>query len=272
MPSVDRLVSRGRPWPRGWRRGACVLVALLVAASGCGGSPTTPTPVVTRPAPDPEPPAPPAAPAPILTKLRFLAFGDSLTEGDVKLAPSLALTSGGTQSYPYKLQDLLRERYADQLPVVLNAGLGGEKAADAGPRLGDALDEANPEVVLLMDGANDLLAFGEDGVPATVDAMKDLIRAVRAHGAIPIVLTLPPQRPGMPKTSGASAVPLFNRDLIRTAAVEGVMVIDVYSQFDPSLQGPDGLHPSEAGYARIAGICFDALKAAYEQPVAPAIR
>ena len=246
-----------------------MLVALLVAGGGCGGSPTVPTPVTARPTPAPEVPAPPAPPAPILTKLRFLAFGDSLTEGDVKFAPSSALTAGGTQSYPYKLQDMLRERYAGQLPVVLNAGLGGEKAADAGPRLTESLDEANPEVVLLMDGANDLLAFGEDGVPASVDAMKDLIRAVRAHGAIPIVLTLPPQRPGTPKTSGASAVPLFNRDLIRTAAVEGVMVIDVYSQFDLSLQGPDGLHPSEAGYARIAQICFDALKIAYEQAATP---
>jgi lysophospholipase L1-like esterase len=54
------------------------------------------------------------------------------------------------------------------------------------------------------------------------------------------------------------------------AAVENVAVIDTFSQFDVALQGPDGLHPSAAGYARMAEIVFERIKALYEQPAAAA--
>ena len=65
-------------------------------------------------------------------------------------------------SYPMKLQPMLSGRYTDQSVEVFNAGCSGEfvnnspcivqrRAAPAG-----VLDRDQPQVLLLMHGANDL--------------------------------------------------------------------------------------------------------------------
>ena len=87
---------------------------------------------------------------------RFLAFGDSITEG---LFPFL-ITPNPPGSYPAVLQSLLRARYTAQADsiVVLDEGLGGQRAADPDEfaRFRDALNKDNAGAVLLMEGANDL--------------------------------------------------------------------------------------------------------------------
>ena len=57
---------------------------------------------------------------PVLSSVRFLAFGDSITEGTTSPDPTTLVLSL-TESYPYKLQSLLSGRYIDQSIVVLNA-------------------------------------------------------------------------------------------------------------------------------------------------------
>ena len=209
--------------------------------------------------------------SPRLSQLRFLAFGDSLTYGVINLtAANLSLDAGLPVSYPFKLQGMLTELYKDQQPVVLNGGLPGERASAARSRLRTLINEADADVVLLMEGANDLNQLGEDGLAATNTAMKELVRTIVGAGVIPMLLTQPPQRPGLPKTPAAGFIADYNRDLRRLAEAEGVTVIDIDRQFDVSLQGPDGLHPSEAGYKRIAEIVFAAIKARFEQPAATA--
>lgn len=242
----------------------------LAGLTGCGSNPVAPTPPppVVLP-PDPPPPPPPVVPAPRLSQLRFLAFGDSLTYGVVHLtAANLSLDAGLPVSYPFKLQALLAARYKDQQPVVFNGGLPGERASEARSRLRTLINEADADVVLLMEGANDLNQLGENGLGPTNTAMKDLVRTIKGAGVIPMLLMQPPQRPGLPKTSAAGFISDYNKDLRRLAEAEGVTVIDIDLQFDVSLQGPDGLHPSEAGYGRIAEIVFAAIRARFEQPAA----
>ena len=268
-----QLDSRRGTCPRFARvPGAIASLAILGILSACGSNPVGPTPTpppVVIPPPTPQPPVPPPV-APRLSQLRFLAFGDSLTFGVVHLAVTTSLDAGLPVSYPYKLQTMLKERYTDQQPIVMNAGQGGERASEALLRLRTVLKESDPDVVLLLDGANDLLALGEGGIPATVDAMKELVRNIKGAGATPLLLLQPPQRDGLPKAAAAPFLDDYNDDLRRMAAVENVTVIDLYSQFDVALQGPDGLHPSEAGYARIAEIVFTAIKSLYELPAAAA--
>ena len=262
-----------RPLLRLWPCAALVALATALPGSyGCGSSPTGPDPVQQQP-PPPPPPPPPAPPSARLTKLRYLAFGDSLTEGVVSTAANwrLALTPGRSESYPFKLQQLLSARYTAQSPIVLNGGRAGEQAADALPRLQSVLSEArDTEVVLLLEGINDLNAFGEDRIPAAADAMKQLMREVKRRGMVPMVATMVPLNPAGRRAGAAEWVQNYNRDLVRTAQAEGVTVVDLYSQFDVGLQGPDGLHPTEEGYQRMAEIFLAAIRAAFEQPAAAA--
>ena len=88
---------------------------------------------------------------PQLSRLRFLAFGDSITAGEVTFPSDRppALTSGKqvvvpSAAYPTVLERLLRARYqfqADSI-VVFNQGVGGEKAIDARNRFFSALNVA----------------------------------------------------------------------------------------------------------------------------------
>jgi lysophospholipase L1-like esterase len=266
MIHVRRRFSR--LWP-------CVaLVASFTGLAGsaaCGSSPTGPDPVQQQPPPPPPPPPPPAAPT--LTKLHYLAFGDSLTEGVVSTAANwrFALTPGRAESYPFKLQQLLSARYTAQSPIVLNGGRAGEQAADALPRLQSVLNDArDTEVVLLLEGINDLNAFGEGRIPAAVDAMKQLMREVKRRGMVPMVATMVPLNPSGRRAGAAGWVQDYNRDLVRTAQVEGVTVVDLYSQFEVALQGPDGLHPTEQGYQRMAELFLAAITTAFEQPATAA--
>ena len=206
---------------------------------------------------------------------KFLAFGDSITEGKTTSSFNLhAMTLGpcgtGDQqfcqavSYPFKLQALLASRYTDQKIDVWNAASGGEQAANGLPRLDDALREVMPEVLLLMDGANDLIAFGEPGIPQAVEAIRVLVRDAMAHGAKVMLATLPPQVPNTQRGGAAPFLFKFNDSLKSMGVQEGAYIVDIYAGFDVSLQGPDGLHPSDAGYTRIAEIFRDRIRETFE--------
>jgi lysophospholipase L1-like esterase len=174
------------------------------------------------------------------------------------------LTSGLPQSYPFKLQTMLAERYADQTPIVLNGGQGGERASEARDRLNDLLTEAAPQVLLLMDGANDLLALGEAGIGPTVGAIETLIKDARGRGVRVLLATLPPQREGGRRAFAAPFLADFNEELKKMALEEGADIVDLFAHFDVALQGPDGLHPTEAGYQRIAEIFRDRVRELFE--------
>ena len=66
-----------------------------------------------------------------------------------------------------------------------------------------------------------------------------------------MIATLPPQRPNSPKGGGIAFLPRYNDSVRAMAASKGAQVVDVAS-LPLSMIGQDGLHPTEAGYARIA--------------------
>jgi lysophospholipase L1-like esterase len=248
--------------------GATVLVAALLLAAGCSTtplSPTTPDVIVPVEAP-PEPPPPPPPPPPHLQVGRILTFGDSLTEGaatPLALDPSMP---GLERSYPYKLQALLTARYTDQTVSVYNGGLGGEDAmsqATAG-RLVDLLRQLHPDVVILLEGVNDLNAGVP--IPTVIGAIEGLIGEARARGAHVLLSTLPPQRPGGPKASSVDQIVPFNDEIRKTAADEGATLVDIYPLITLDLVAPDGLHMTQAGNDVLAQAFLNALISLYEIP------
>jgi lysophospholipase L1-like esterase len=219
--------------------------------------------------------------APVLGITRILAFGDSLTAGTTSPPLTLlpTLTPGLPESYPYKLQELLTARYTTQTIEVMNEGRGARNATADRDRLDTALRAAQPELLLLMEGANDLNnptldRLSEDALDAAiqriVDAMEDMVRDSVKRGVQVMLATLPPQRPDGRRAGGVPYLSRYNEGLKSMAVKKGARIVDLHAEFPVSLLGEDGLHPTEAGYQKIAEIFHDAIAAHYE--VVPAAR
>jgi acyl-CoA thioesterase I len=247
----------------------CVAALAGLVASACGGGTTGPTPIVEPPPQETPPPPPPPAVVPSLAVMRILAFGDSMTAGTT--SPPLvtqSLTAGPSQSYPFKLQDLVTARYTAQTIAVLNAGKAGEHVvnSDALKRFNDALSEAKPDLVLLMEGANDLNDTHEmvnDAITVIVGTLEEMVKEAGRRRIAIMVGTLPPQRVSR-GPSGAPFVPRFNEAVKVMSAKKGGILVDVNAQMPEALIGQDGLHPTEEGYQRLAQIYMDAIKGNYE--------
>jgi lysophospholipase L1-like esterase len=214
-----------------------------------------------------------------LTRTRFLAFGDSLTAGEIS-QPSVSAQSDETRlhrlvlvpsaSYPTQLLSRLRARYTSQSSQieVVNAGWPGEWAEDGAIRLPGMMSNARPEAVLLLEGMNELLALGAPGVPRAARAIDLMAKEIRGRGARAFLATLPPTRPLGPRAVPLELVQSLNAQIRSTASGEGAVIVDLYGALVSDVTryiGSDGIHPTEAGYARIADTWLAAIRADLER-------
>lgn len=252
---------------------AALLILSLGMVPGCSGSPSQPTPQPPSGGPSPTPPTPPETPppggpatppAPRLSKVRFMAFGDSLTEGVISTPITQTLVTI-PYAYPARLADALRARYYEQPEIVVfNEGKAGEMALDGKTRLPDAIKADTPDVLLLMEGANEINVLGRRGISRAVGALEDMIKDAQRRGLTVFVATLPPQRAGGNHAEGAPYLDELNTQIRRTALDEGATLVDVNRQLDLSFVGQDGLHLTEAGYMRLAEIFAAAIRQAFD--------
>ena len=118
----------------------------------------------------------------------------------------------------------------------------------------------------MLEGANDLNMVGNrDAISPTIGALEVLIGEGVSRGIRVFIGTLPPQRVGG-KSAAAGFIGDFNEQIRKMAPDEGATLVDFFRSLTINDIGEDGLHPTEAGYQRMAEIWLDALKAAYEQP------
>ncbi len=213
---------------------------------------------------------------PRINVTRFLAFGDSMTAGEITNPTATGihkLVVVPEKSYPTDLRNDLTARYTSQTSAILvdNQGLPGELVRDATTRtrLAQRLAVATYDVVLLMEGANDIASKDTLTIAPTVDAMRQLVRDVKARGLRVILATLPPQDPTRSLGAGAFVVQQYNDALRSMAGAENVAVADVFTAFGgdtTTLIGSDGLHPTAAGYQRVADTFFSVIRTAFEIP------
>ena len=212
-------------------------------------------------------------PPPRLTYSRYMAFGDSLTEGVISISgTALAVDLPG--SYPTVLRNLLRARYPMAPPTVINAGSAGELASGDGiRRFGSTLTAHQPEVVLLMEGTNDLL-FQHRGIEPALAALESMMAEAESRNIRVCLATLPPQRCcSFPDRSAvAGIIPGFNEEVRALALRRNAVLVDVYAGMkdDLSLLGRDNLHPTARGYEVMASIFEDAIVRAFDPRSAPA--
>jgi lysophospholipase L1-like esterase len=195
-----------------------------------------------------------------------MAFGNSITEGKTAFG-AIANT------YPVQLARMLTSRYTAQPISVVNRGFAGEGTAQGAARLRQDLNTYNPDVLLLEEGVNDLSGGQTAAISPMIEALRDMIRTARARGVHVFLGTLLPVRANSTKTA-AHLVILEANDRIRQLAFsENVRLVDLYAGFggnpDPYID-VDGLHPTEAGYGRMAELFFDAIRAELEVAQGPA--
>jgi lysophospholipase L1-like esterase len=202
---------------------------------------------------------------PRLVGTKFVAFGDSLTAGTISPAPTLLMIDE-PGSYPSQLLPMLTARYSDQTITMVNEGAPGHFAKDDLGRFSTVPSQDQPDIVLLMHGANDLLNLQEAGISDALQAIDSMVRQAKGRGIHVLLATLPPQNPDGSRGRGAVALPDFNAGLAHTAELDAVPLVDLYGQMGTfqGYIGVDGLHPTEVGYAKIADIFMNAIKANLE--------
>jgi lysophospholipase L1-like esterase len=247
-----------------------LLLVCGLFVAGCSGAPQT----LTSPSS-----ADTAGPAPTISRTRFLACGDSITLGEITVpvsvspswptlgqTPSLRLVVVPAASYPSQLQMQLVTQYPSQASsiAVINSGVGGEHAHEGAARFSGACEAAQPQVVLLMEGFNDLGLYGTD-LPTL--ALRNMTIESHRRGARVFVSTMLPSRPGGRLTLPVSRLEEMNAKLKAMASEEGAVLVNLYDTLLPeanAIIGIDGLHPTEAGYRRIADLFFAAIRTELE--------
>ena len=210
---------------------------------------------------------------PRLKVTSFLGFGDSITAG-TKSDPVTLRLIPAAYAYTVLLQTRLRSRYTLQTPTVANEGVGGESTPEGLVRLRPVLLQYRPEVLLLMEGTNDLLDRPDigRGADTAIVNLRQMIGIAKSLNVQVALATIPPQRAGglRRRDQVAALIPSFNDRIRALASSEGVVLVDVYAGMKDNLNliGVDDLHPTELGYSVIADIFLDAIKRAYEQPTA----
>ncbi len=206
-------------------------------------------------------------PSPRISKTKFLAFGDSITFG--------RCGAGGLSCPPYtdRLRALLVARYQQQTFTVITSGVPGETASDdiinlnvptnGQDRVGPELGQYGSEVLLLMEGTNDLFFEREAGIPLALAALERMIEIAHARGVTVLIATIPPQREGGSRDVVAKLIPGFNAQLKTMALARGATVVDVNAALAADLAryiSSDDLHPTAEGLQVIGETFFAAIR------------
>jgi lysophospholipase L1-like esterase len=232
--------------------------------------------------------------APKLSLTRFLAFGDSITAGEVvaegfgpPACPGASASSTFAPlalrplqidyqlAYPTRLNQLLTTRYPSQVPgpFVDNYGCSGETTSAGLVRLRNVLNTYfQPQVLLLLEGTNDLSSTSTSStITQGVIDLDNMVAFAKSRNVRVVVGTLPPQNPVAPTGTGASCVARnggapfvaqFNTQIRIMASGENIPVADVFAAFGSNVStliDCDGLHPTAAGYQTIAQTFFDVI-------------
>lgn len=231
----------------GSARHRAALVAALVAALAAllvGACDTAPRrDVLERDTPRPGTAAP--APAARAERPRLVVLGDSLSSGYG--------LPGKEQSFPARLQAKVDE--AGLAYEVVNMGVAGDTSAGGLRRLDWALD-GDVRVLVLALGGND----GLRGLSAA--QLRENLAAIidRAQSRGVRVLLCGMEAPPNLGSQYTTQFRTVYRDLAREKGVAFLPFLLDGIAGDPALNQPDGIHPNEAGTARMTELVWASLR------------
>jgi len=194
------------------------------------------------------------------TPRKYLAFGDSITEGRGDDPTRAAL------GYPPRLQVLLQA--AGVSATVLNRGLGGERTPDSLSRIDSVIAEGVPgDYLLLMEGTNDISrAISPE---TTIFNLDEMARRAEAKNLLALHATVIPRKPDAKVDADNILNDALNGRIRNLAGVRQRREADPYEVFrtTPNIfsfyvvaaDDPVG-HPNAAGYDILARVFFNALQ------------
>lgn len=209
---------------------------------------------------------------------RILAFGDSLTTGNI----GGELHEAFDKPYTIGLLNLVRENHAGTSFEVDNMGIYGELVCgEMSERLPKVLKECGPyDLVIILGGTNDIIEPKQGLEDTLFDGIKRLHAEVKGQGAKCIALTIPETdihfkdllKNGLSwvKEEGENIRLLVNDKLRRSVKGHNdkIILCDLAEKFPQhSLSGEDldklwsdGLHFTEEGYNKMAEIIYEDMK------------
>ncbi len=185
-------------------------------------------------------PPPQEAPASDPVEGVIVAVGDSLTAGYGLIED---------EAYPTLLERRLRR---NGFPFrVVNAGISGETTSGARSRI-DWIMTLSPDIVILETGANDGLRgidpdLTRENIAAIVD---DLER----QGVVVVLAGMK-----MVKNMGKEFTEAFESIYPAVAAEKNLILVPFFLEGvagDPSLNLPDGIHPTAGGYRKVTEVVY----------------
>jgi len=191
----------------------------------------------------------------------YMAFGDSITEGD---------NYPGDPSYRGPLGDKLRQHFGRA--TVINEGVGSTKSNQGASRVDGPLSGDRPAYTLILYGTNDYGQSECNNVSKlattcfTIPSLRDIVLSAKGASSLPVLATIPPCNVGYDfrappqRNDWISAVDVQIRDLARQ---QGIPLADVEKGFlaagNASDLFVDHIHPSAQGEEIIATAFFQAI-------------
>ncbi len=183
------------------------------------------------------------------TTTRIVAMGDSTTAGTPAFRSPIEAPPGGrgdeTSQYAYWLMQSHPEW------TVLNRGVNGERSDQIHARFDRDVVAAAPGVVVIIAGVNDVY---QGRTPAHVTGELGLMYARAAQAGIRVVAgSIVPYNTATPEQNARMhAINEWIRRRPGIAFVDTRAAVAAVGRPDILFDSPDGLHPTAAGYRRMA--------------------
>ncbi len=192
---------------------------------------------------------------------RFLAWGDSITEGECVY-----------NGYCDMILPDLRDRFADA--VIVNKGKGGEKSRYGALNMEDVIRETCPEFALILFGDNDTVDPGNCVPPYDCrvdDHIQQMIDICQEYNTTPIVSTVLPINPISHFADRQEVASEWSQAIRNVVGANGAFLADQEEYFFAYPNMPalycfygdpdyiDWVHPNETGYQIMINCYIDAI-------------
>lgn len=189
--------------------------------------------------------------------MKIVALGDSTTAGTPAFKSPLESPPAGSGDETSQYAFWLMKAHPEW--VVLNRGIDGQRSDEIRVRFERDVVENGPAAVVIIAGVNDIYqGKSVEHVTGQLDAMyaraAELGIPVVAGSIIPFNTATPEQNQRMRQVND------WIRRQPKVTFVDTRAAVAASGQPDLLFESPDGLHPSAAGYRRMAEVIDQALQ------------